>query len=83
MVFRVLEMHLKPMQAAMLAVAPQMKLAQEKSKDRVKLLPLLMKVGLSCRRIGAERLVAPSTSSNSCRVGELLAASTSPCRARR
>lgn len=42
---RVLEIKLKPMQEAMLEVAPLMQLAGREARERVKLLPLLMKVG--------------------------------------
>lgn len=42
-VVRVLETYLTPMQEEMLGVAPEMQLATQQSRDRVKLLPLLMK----------------------------------------
>lgn len=46
-VVRFLDTYLKPMQETMLAVAPAMNLDQAQSNDRLKLLPLLMKVNTS------------------------------------
>lgn len=43
-VLRVLEVYLEPMQEEMLKVAPLMQLAGREARERVKLLPLIMKV---------------------------------------
>lgn len=51
-VLRFLDTYLKPMQVTMLAVAPDMKLDQAQSNDRLKLLPLLMKVNASSIPLG-------------------------------
>lgn len=49
-VIRVLEAYLNPMQQKMLSVAPELKIAGREKSDRVKLLPLLMKVSDSGNR---------------------------------